>query len=369
MLRGPFKILLFPFTLIFGMIVRIKNYLYNRNILKSVSFDIPIICVGNLTVGGTGKTPHVEYLAALLSKRFRVAVLSRGYKRKTSGFVLANEGSSASEIGDEPAQLKNKFPELIVAVDANRVAGVRKIIDRHPETDVIILDDAYQHRKISPGKSILLSDYNNRFTSDFLMPYGKLREHRKNSRRANYILISRSPLDISAIDRRIIVGEIAPLSHQHLYFTSVVYKEPLPFFDDTPEPLCLSKISETNRNILLVTGIAAPENFYKYLSIYSNRIIHLKFPDHHSFTLNDLSKINSAYSSLDSGNRCLITTEKDAVRLKEIPNIADFIDKGTYYIPIGISFLNDDGEEFDNYISDYVKTNQSNSIISSEKRD
>jgi tetraacyldisaccharide 4'-kinase len=366
-LKGPFNILLYPFALIFGLIVRIRNYLYNTGILKSVSFDIPIISVGNLSAGGTGKTPHVEYLADLLGKNFRVAVLSRGYKRISRGFILSEKGSTASDIGDEPAQIKNKFPDMIVAVDENRVSGVRNIIRKHPDTEVIILDDAYQHRRISPGKNILLCDYNNRYTSDHLLPYGKLREHRKNSKRANYIIISRSPLDLAPIDRRIIVGEMAPLSHQHLYFTSVIYKEPVPFFDDTPEPLCLSKISETNRNILLLTGIAAPEYFYNYLSIYSSRIIHLKYPDHHTFTINDLNKINSEYNSLEAGNRCLITTEKDAARLKEIPNIADFIDKGTYYIPIGISFLNDDGEEFDNFISDYVKTNQSNSIISKEE--
>ncbi len=364
MLKGPINILLFPFALLFGLLVRIRNYLYNSKILRSESFDIPIISVGNLAVGGTGKTPHVEYLVSLLNKKFNVAVLSRGYKRRTSGFILATKESSASEIGDEPAQIKNKFPDLLVAVDENRVSGVKKIMDKHPDTDVIILDDAYQHRKISPGINILLSDYNNRFSSDFLLPYGKLREHRKNSRRANYIIITRSPLDLAPIDRRIIVGEIGPLSHQHLYFTSIVYKEPVPFFDDTPEPLCLSKIAETNRNILLVTGIAAPEYIYNYLSVFSKRIIHIKYPDHHAFTQNDLTKISREYATLDSENRCLITTEKDAARLKEITNIADFIDKGTYYIPIGVSFLNDDAEEFNNFITDYVKTNKSNSIIS-----
>ncbi len=368
MFKGPVKILIFPLSLLFGLVIRIRNYLFNNEILRSESFNIPIISVGNIAVGGTGKTPHVEYLINLLSNNFRVAVLSRGYKRKTRGFVLAVKESPASEIGDEPAQIKNKFPDLVVAVDANRVSGVKKIMEKHPDTELIILDDAYQHRRISPGISILLSDFNNRFTKDFLMPYGRLREHRKNSRRANYIIISRSPLDLSPIDRRIIVGEVAPMSYQHMYFTSVVYKEPEPLFPDTPEPLCLSKIAETNRNILLVTGIAAPEYLYNYLSIYSKRIIHLSFADHHTYTQNDLDIINKKYSTLDSANRCLITTEKDAARLKEIPNIADFIDKSTYFIPIGVSFLNDDAEEFNNFIIDYVKTNKSNSIFSSEKR-
>jgi len=364
MIKGPFKILLFPLSLMFGLAVRIRNYLYDNNILKPESFDVPIISIGNLAVGGTGKTPHTEYLVRLLSKKFNVAVLSRGYKRKTRGFILADEKSTASEIGDEPAQIKNKFPGLIVAVDANRAVAIRKITEKYPETDVIILDDAFQHRKVSPGLSILLTDFNNMFSRDYLMPFGRLREHRKNSRRADYILVSRSPTDLAPIDMRIIVGEIPPLSHQHLYFSSVVYKEPVPFFRETPEPLCLSQIAETNRNVLLITGIVSSEYLYNYIAIYSKKIVHLDYHDHHNFTKKDLKEINKEFEKLTPGNRCIITTEKDAVRLKEIPGITDLSDKGIYYIPIGVSILNDDSEEFNNFITEYVTTNRSNSRIS-----
>lgn len=363
MIRGPIKILLYPFSLLFGLIVGIRNYLYNNGILKKNSFDIPIIVIGNLAVGGTGKTPHTEYLIGLLGKKFRVAVLSRGYRRKTKGFILANENSTATEIGDEPSQIKSKFPELIVAVDAKRSEGIKKIMEAHPETDVILLDDAFQHRKVDPGLSILVTDFNKRFSNDFLMPFGSLREHRINSRRADYILVSKSPLDLTPIDMRVIVGEIPPLSHQHLYFTSTVYKEPVPFFADTPEPLCLSKIAETNRNVLLITGIASPEYLYNYIAIYSKKIVHLNYPDHHYFTRKDFADINREYEKLTPGNRCIITTEKDAARLKEIPDIANLSDKGVYYIPIGVSFLNNDAEEFNNFITEYVTTNRSNSQI------
>jgi tetraacyldisaccharide 4'-kinase len=364
MIKGPIKILLFPFSLLFGLIVRVRNYLYNNEILKSEDFDLPIIVVGNLAVGGTGKTPHVEYLISLLSKKFKVAVLSRGYKRKTKGFVLASNQSTASDIGDEPAQIKSKFPELIVATDANRASGIKKIRAKFPGVDVILLDDAFQHRRVQAGISILITDYNNRFTKDFLMPFGRLREHRANSRRAHYILVSRSPLDLSPIDRRIIVGEMPPLDHQHLYFSSVVYKEPLPFFEDTPEPLCLGQIAETNRNVLLITGIASPQYFYDYIAIFSKKIVHLRYPDHHNFSEKDLDEMKREYDKLTPGNRCVITTEKDAMRLKEISNISDYLDKRVYYIPIGVTFLNNDSEEFNNFIINYVTKNKSNRLIS-----
>lgn len=364
MVKGIFKVLVFPISMLYGLVVRIRNILFNTGVIKSHKFRFPILSVGNLAVGGTGKTPHIEYLIQTLRKEFKIAVLSRGYKRKTSGFIIAGNLSSASEIGDEPAQIKRKFPELVVAVDADRTNGINRLLLEKPDLDLILLDDAFQHRKVEPGLSILLSDYSNLFTKDYLMPSGRLREHRSNAKRSDFILITRSPLDLSAIDRRIMVNNIPLRSHQHLYFTSVVYKEPLPFSSDTKEPLCLSKIAESNRSILLITGIADPQPIYSYLNVFSKNIVHMSYPDHHFFTVKDIDNITDEYNKLPVDNRCVITTEKDAERLKEFNNIASRFDKNVYVLPIGINFLNNDAQEFNNFINSYVRKTKSNNSIS-----
>ncbi|MEE4115814.1 MAG: tetraacyldisaccharide 4'-kinase [Marinilabiliaceae bacterium] len=364
MVKGIFKYLLFPLTLLYGFVIRIRNFMYDTGLFKVHKLNFPVISVGNLAVGGTGKTPHIEYLAELLKKEFKVAVLSRGYKRKTRGFIIAGDNPTAALIGDEAAQVKKKFPGLIVAVDANRLNGINRLRSEYPDLDVILLDDAYQHRKINAGINILLTAYPNPFTKDFLMPSGRLREHRKNMRRADIILVSRSPLQLSAIDRRVMVSNIKLKSYQNLYFTSVLYKEPIPFNQDIDRPLCLSEIAKSNRSILLISGIADPGPLYSYLSIYSKNIVHLSFRDHHFFTAKDLEKIIKAYSGLPEDSRCVITTEKDAERLKEIDNIASYFDRNLYILPIGLSFLNDDTKEFNNLITSYVRKTKTNKLLS-----
>ncbi|MDX2413605.1 MAG: tetraacyldisaccharide 4'-kinase [Bacteroidales bacterium] len=358
------KIFLLIFALPYGLAIRIRNFLFNVGVLKSRKFKVPVISVGNLSVGGTGKTPHIEYLVTELKKDFKVAVLSRGYKRKTRGYILATNNSTALEIGDESAQIKLKFPDIIVAVDADRVGGIKRLCKDIPDIDVILLDDAFQHRYVEAGISILLSDYNKPFFKDYLLPAGRLREHRYNSKRADYILITRSPINMSAIERRVMVGEIDLGSHQTLYFTSVIYKEPYPLFDKSAEPVCLSEIVETKRNILLVTGIADPSHLYNYLSIYSEKIIHLSYPDHHFYNEKDIQKIIDEYQKLPKGKRCIITSEKDAERLKEKHDLASFPKESTFVQPIGTTFLNNDSEEFNKFISDYVRKTKSNSSIS-----
>jgi len=361
---GILRMLLLVFALPYGLVIRFRNLLFNIGILKSHKFKVPVISVGNLAVGGTGKTPHIEYLISALAKDFKVAVLSRGYMRKTSGFHIASPDSTSREIGDEPAQVKRKFPEIIVAVDADRLRGINLLMEACPDIDVILLDDAFQHRYVDPGVSIMLSDYSKPFHKDFLLPAGRLREHRYNSRRADIILITRSPLDISAIDRRIMVEDIAIRSNQNLYFTSITYKEPYPLFEDGAEPLCLSEIMETKRNILLLTGIADPSQIYKYLSIYAEKIIHLSYSDHHYYSEKDLRKIVDEFNRMPEGKTCIITTEKDAERLKELQTIASLPKESTFVLPIGTTFLNNDAEEFNNFISNYVRKTKSNNIIS-----
>jgi tetraacyldisaccharide 4'-kinase len=359
------NILLYPLSLIFGVITAIRNILYNAGILHSVEFHFPVICVGNITVGGTGKTPHTEYLAELLRKNFKVATLSRGYKRKTSDFRIATEGSLVSEIGDEPLQIFTKFPDIIVAVDRNRVNGINSILQAYPETEVVILDDAFQHRRITPGFSILLSDFERPMTKDHLLPYGNLREYKENMRRADIILITKSPMDLSAIQRRLIVKEIDKAPYQNLYFTSINYQTPVPVFSLKPSGEVLPVPNELQGcSIVLVTGIANPIPLKEHLQQSAGEIIHLSFPDHHNFTETDISNISTAFENIESSVKYLFTTEKDAVRLREFTNIAEIIKQAFYYIPVGIQFLNEDKDEFDNLIIDYVRKNIRNNRIS-----
>jgi tetraacyldisaccharide 4'-kinase len=352
-------IFLYPLSLIYGVITGIRNFMYNTGILPSVEFHLPIICVGNITVGGTGKTPHTEYLVRLLQKNFKVATLSRGYKRKSRDFRIATSKSLVNEIGDEPLQIYRKFPDTFVVVDRNRIHGVHRILEKNPEIDVIILDDGYQHRRITPGFSILLSDFDRLMVRDHMMPYGNLRESRGNMRRADIILITKSPENISAIQRRLIVKEVNKAPYQNLYFTSLIYESPRPVFkSEVPgeDLLDLSKCRDCG--IVLITGIANPTPLKEYLKNFTEEIVHLSFPDHYNFKENDINSIHSVYDDLKYPVKYLITTEKDAIRLQEFTNIAEPVRSAFYYIPIGIYFLNDDREEFDNMIVDYVRKNK-----------
>jgi tetraacyldisaccharide 4'-kinase len=359
------SILLYPFSIIYGLVTGIRNFLYNSEILSSQSFNIPVICIGNLTVGGTGKTPHTEYLAGLLGREFKVAVLSRGYRRKSKGFLLATRDSKVADIGDEPLQIYSKSNNIIVAVDNNRVNGVNSILESFPDTSVILLDDAYQHRRITPGFSILLSDYDRLFIHDHLLPYGNLREYPRNMDRADVILITKCPPGLSPIQRRIIVKEVNKSAYQNLYFTSVKYDDPLPVFgDQRPFPRLLSKADADRKGAVLVTGIANPEPLAEFLKDSFKELVHFRFNDHHEFTAGEIENIMSAWSKLKTPEKYIITTEKDAVRLREFTNIAEPGKSSFYYIPIGIFFLNDDKEEFDNLITDYVRKNKRNNRVS-----
>jgi len=359
------NILLYPISLIYGLITWIRNFLYNSGVLSTVEFNLPVICIGNITVGGTGKTPHTEYVADLLRQSFKVATLSRGYKRKSRDFRIASSSSPVKEIGDEPMQIFRKFPDVLVAVDRNRVNGVNRILKEKPDTDVIILDDAFQHRRITPGFSILLIDFERPIIRDYMMPYGNLRENQRNMRRADIILISKSPENISPIQRRIIVKQIDKAPYQNLYFTSIKYRDPLPVFESNDTAVPRIDMSVTGLcGIVLITGIANPQPFKDYLKESFKEITHLSFPDHYNFTEKDIQTISTAYNDLKSSVRYIITTEKDAVRLREFTNIAEPFRSALFYIPVGIFFLNDDKDEFDNMIVDYVRKNKRNNRVS-----
>lgn len=359
------RIFLWPLSVIYGLITGIRNFLYNTGILRSVEFRIPVICVGNITVGGTGKTPHTEYITNLLRKDFRVAVLSRGYKRKSRGFLVVKPGSGAEQYGDEPLQMAEKFEDVLVAVDRNRVKGVRRILELQPDTEVIILDDAFQHRRITPGFSILISDFERLYIRDKMLPYGNLRESISNMRRADIILISKTPEDISPIQRRLIVKEINKAPYQNLYFTSVAYKPLKPVFHFAQQSGEIPDIKDlSGAGVILVTGIANPFPLKNIIEQTADEITHLNYPDHYMFRENDISAICIAFDRLKSPVRYIITTEKDSVRLKEFTNIAELIKKSMFYVPVEIWFLNDDRDEFDNLITEYVRKNKRNNRLS-----
>jgi tetraacyldisaccharide 4'-kinase len=362
------NILLYPFSVIYGFITATRNFLYNTGFFKSAEFRIPIICVGNITVGGTGKTPHTEYLIGLLHEHFKIAVLSRGYKRKTRGFIVAERSSTVRDIGDEPKQISLKFPDVLVVADRNRVDGVKEIMNTWPQTEAVILDDGFQHRKIKPGFSILLTDYSRLMINDHMLPYGNLRENVDNKSRADIIIVSKSPENINPMQRRIIVKDVGKAPYQHLYFTSLSYKSPLPVFEDTGVENSGADMSLSHEGgAILVTGIANAEPLKQHLNKTFAEIIHISFPDHHNFRETDIKNILTAFNELKTPVKYVFTTEKDAVRLREFTNIADSFKSSIYYIPIGINFLNDDKEEFDKIIIDYVRKNKGNNRFSKVK--
>ncbi|HCC70358.1 MAG TPA: tetraacyldisaccharide 4'-kinase [Bacteroidales bacterium] len=355
------QILLFPFALIYGFIIRIRNFLFDTGIIKSSSFDLPVISVGNITVGGTGKTPHTEYLVNLLKKDYNVAVLSRGYKRKTRDFNIVEADSDVYTSGDEPLQIKYKHPELTVAVDRNRVHGINEILTRKPHSDIILLDDAFQHRYIEAGLSILLIDYNRLITDDYLLPAGRLREHRSSIKRADIVLITKSPPDLSPINMKDTSKKIPLSDVQYLFYTCIDYDMPKNIFEPSKPGPGMDQVSEGMKNVLLVTGIADPLPLINYLRKYDLEITHLKYPDHHNYTDKDCSRIISRYNSLPLNERCLITTEKDAIRLRDKLSEKDFSDNSLFYISIKVVFLNNNASEFNKYILNYVGKNTRNS--------
>jgi len=358
-MRKRRSFLLYHLSIVYGLITSFRNFLYNSRLLHSEEFSLPVICIGNITVGGTGKTPHTGYLVELLKDRFRVAVLSRGYGRKIKGFLAASQTSTVKDIGDEPLQLFSRYPEITVAADTGRVNGVKMIIKEHPETDLIILDDGFQHRKIKPGLSILLTDFNNPIESDFMLPYGNLRESPGNIRRADVIIVTKSPDKLPPEKEKEIITEYFNIFPGKIFFTAVSYLDPIPVFkESSPGKLSLEGLNKASGSALLLTGIASPGPLHRYLESFFGEIVHLKFPDHHYFNEKDIKKMYDSWNALRSNVRFVITTEKDAVRLREFANIAAFIKQYIYYIPVCVKFLNNTGREFDNLIIEYAGKNK-----------
>ncbi len=345
-LLRPVRMLLFPFSLIYALVIWIRNKLFDKGMLSSSSFNIPIIGVGNLVAGGTGKSPMVEFIARRLSGRYQMAILSRGYKRKTRGYALANDKSSALEIGDEPMQFHNKFPSVTVAVGEERIVAIPQLLHDRPDTEVIMLDDAFQHRYVKAGLDILLTDYNNLFTRDWYLPTGDLRDLPSSSKRADIVVVTKCPPHLPEEDRDEIINEINPRDGQPVFFTSIVYGRP--YHISTGER---SNITEQTE-VLLVSGIADPSPLKEYLSDNTESYDELLFGDHHIFTIDDLKEIRKRFDRMTTADKKIVTTEKDAVRLTKFnQSIADY---PFYVLPIEVSFLYGQENTFTDLISNFI---------------
>ncbi|MDR1682803.1 MAG: tetraacyldisaccharide 4'-kinase [Candidatus Symbiothrix sp.] len=354
-MQRKFKIYkaLLPLSWLYGSIVFLRNKLFDWGILSSASFYIPVISIGNLAAGGTGKTPHTEFLIRLLSKKYRVAVISRGYKRKTKGFVLADEQANAQTIGDEPFQMHRKFPNIMLAVDANRRRAIRKLSEKQP--DVILLDDAFQHRFVKPSLSILLTDSNRPFWEDELIPAGLLREPASSYKRADILIVTKCKEN----------HKFQNHSQRSTLNSRFIYKGLLPVF---PENNSIKKeniehLKKENYSFLIIAGLANPKDMIDYLKNHTNNLQSITYPDHHDFTKQNISAIEKQFQAIDNQHKIIITSEKDAVRLLNNPYLSEEIKPHLYYLPIEVAFYGEDEHLFTSKIENHVKEFARNRIL------
>ncbi|MEZ5016596.1 MAG: tetraacyldisaccharide 4'-kinase [Flavipsychrobacter sp.] len=355
------RVLLYPLSLVYGAVVWLRNRLYDTGFYSSIEFDVPVITVGNLSVGGTGKTPHVEYLIRLLQYQYRVATMSRGYKRRTQGFLLADETSNALHIGDEPMQYKMKYPDLVVSVAEERMVGIPKLLQKRPDVEAILLDDAFQHRSVKAGVNMLITDYSKPFYKDMILPMGTLRESPKAYKRADVIVVSKCPPNLSLEEAEEMKGKINPIGDQRVYFSTVDYHTPY-------DLLSHQQINLTNKNVVLVCCIAKPDPFVAYIKQKAKEVHTLTYNDHHYFLKRDMEEIKEAFDTWDVKDKVIVTTEKDAARLAlHIDTLKEW-GISIVIIPIAVSFLFQKGPEFDSFILNYVANtiNESNMLYGEE---
>lgn len=348
---------LLPLSFIYGLVVGVRNSMFDHKIIKSESYDIPVICVGNLAVGGTGKTPHTEFIIKMLKDRFRIAVLSRGYKRESHGFILATNESSSKDIGDEPYQMKRKFPEILVAVDGDRRRGIKNLLslDADIRPEVILLDDAFQHRYVSPSLNILLTDSHRIYTKDRLLPYGRLREPKEGAARADVVIVTKCEEEIQPIEFRIIEEEIHLAPYQKLFYSKIVYGELEPLFNRVAKRRNLSKLDDST-HIILLSGIASPKPLLHEIEKYTRNVTSITFPDHHNFDKHDIREIDGKINSIDSKDKIIITTEKDAARLRDLPCLPKKWQSIIYCLPITIGFCQGRESQFRSLILKHIET-------------
>lgn len=338
------KMFLLPISLIYGIVVWCRNKCFDWGVFKSKSFIFPIISVGNISAGGTGKTPHVEYLIRLLKETPKKAILSRGYGRKTKGFLSVQSDSKAEMVGDEPLQYAQKFHDVEVAVQEDRVKGVKKL--EKEGSELIVLDDAFQHRWIKPGLNILLTTYSNLYIDDFLLPIGSLREGKLSVLRADIIVVTKTPKALLPVDKKRLVEQIAPWPHQQLCFSYYDYSHPIHLFSGEEAPL-------GEQQILLLTGIANAQSIKDYLIGKVEVVEHLEYKDHHPYSSKDVEKIIQEWEQVKSSKKLLLTTEKDAVRLREFKE--ELKELPICYLPVEVKFH--EGEKFNDLVLKYVREN------------
>jgi tetraacyldisaccharide 4'-kinase len=343
-----FRVLLLPFALVYGLIIMLRNFLYNKKILKSAEFNFPLICVGNLAVGGTGKSPMVEHLVEILYPHFKIATLSRGYKRRTKGYALAKENTTALEIGDEPMQFHIKYPEIAVAVGEERIVAIPQLLHDRPDTQAIILDDAFQHREIKAGLNIVLTQYGELYTKDFFLPTGDLRDQRHSATRADIIVVTKCPAQLDETERKDITEEIDPHPNQQIFFTTIQYG--YMYHITTHQLRELTQMDE----VLLVCGIANPAPLKQYLSESVSTYYQLDYSDHHIFSIDDLKEIRKRFNAISAQQKIILTTEKDAVRLIKFSDQLQNIP--LYVLPIKHRFLFGDEAKFNTHILNFIET-------------
>ncbi|RZA04131.1 MAG: tetraacyldisaccharide 4'-kinase [Sphingobacteriaceae bacterium] len=348
------RLLLFPFSLIYGLVVIIRNWLYDAGLFKSHQFNLPVIVIGNLEVGGAGKSPMTEYLVRLLKSGNKLAILSRGYGRDTKGYILADTSSTATQIGDEPAQFKTKFPDITVAVCEDRVHGINQLLPQH---NLIVLDDAYQHRAVKPGLSILLFDYSKITQPHLLLPAGNWREPFSGRWRTNVIIITKCPEGLNEDEQGKLAAFVKPLPYQQLYFTTIAYQN-LQDMSSNDVDITL----DATTTVFLLTGIANAQPLLHHLEKFTPDIVHHNYPDHHQFSLKNISKLAEDFAACKSQKKAIITTEKDAQRLRE-QSLQSLVNQlPILVLPIGVHFLNNSGNDFDKtvkeYVSEYTKHHQ-----------
>lgn len=349
LLLSILKYISLPFALLYGLMVTLRNWFYDLEIFSSIEFDLPVICVGNITVGGTGKSPHIEYLIEQFSKDYQLATLSRGYRRHSRGFRLASDESDAREIGDEPFQFKLKYPHVEVCVAEERMTAIPQLLQLRQHIQAILLDDAFQHRTVKAGMNILLTDYERLYTRDFIMPFGLLRERRSAAKRANIIIVTKCPPDLTIEQKQALIDEIKPLPEQRIYFSCIVYRQLYPVYVNGNE---YNKDTE----ILLVSGIANPKPLVEKLETQFKKIHSLPFKDHHYFTNDDIEDIKTSFDHIRSENKIIITTEKDVSRLLLLKNKIVEHNLPIFAQSIGIRFLFNEGESFNTQIQTFIQS-------------
>ena len=344
------RILFLPIALLYHIVLKIRHKLYDWHVLKTTRFEKPVICVGNLNLGGTGKTPHTEYLINLLKGTYRVATLSRGYGRQSQGFKIANQSNTYGDLGDEPLQYFKKFPEIRVAVDEDRVDGVRKLFSGKDSSEVVLLDDAFQHRHIMAGLNILLTEYQHLYCDDFLFPAGTLRDIKSAAKRAHVIVVSKSPKVLDEEDKKRIISKLKPDNEQKVFFSYMEYAPLLPL-NEKAKTISFKDAD----SVLAFCGIANPIHFVEELEKHYKTVDFLHFTDHHAYTEDDVQTIMKRYEDLGCKKKIIVTTEKDAARLTNSPYLCQFETAPLFALPIAVHFHEE--EKFNQVILNYVRQN------------